>query len=146
MNLDRCLTSATSERGSKEIFSQITFLKSVHSNEKYELYPRYMSLPGSHNRRTEKAEEVKFQKRKWGKNSVFLRAKFRPSLNVIEISKVNSDLLYMVLGYFWNFATFKEGWNLTKLRVTKTFLTLSVPRFHKSAKVPYKRPNNSDLL
>ena len=37
------------------------------------------------------------------------------------------------------------------LRVTKTIFTLSVPCFHKSAKVsvmnePYKRQNNSDLL
>jgi hypothetical protein len=42
----------------------------------------------------------KVQKRKRGKNSVFLRAKFHPSLKVIEISKENSDLLYMVLGFF----------------------------------------------
>ena len=69
--------------------------------QKKKIVTRYMSLPGSHNRRTEKAEEVKSSKKKeWKKKSVFLRAKFHPSLKVIEISKENSDLLSLVLGFF----------------------------------------------
>ena len=119
------------------------------------IFARYMLLPGSHNRRTEKTELAKSskeEKRKkisfsQGKISSFLKGhwnfkrKFGPALYVPW---------YMYLGFFWNFATFKEGWNFA-LRKTECWPVGNASKFHKTAKAsvmiePCDNRNNSDLL
>ena len=56
--------------------------------QKKKIVTRYMSLPGSHNRRTEKAEEVKSSKKKeWKKNQFFSGQNFIPLQRLSKFQK-----------------------------------------------------------